>query len=259
MRRWIRSDEERRPRQAGAAAIAALAVLLAAGCASQKAKAPTTKPPVVERSVPTAPPPPSQPPAPPRDELAERVAQRLGPVFDRARVEYPPQRAWLLAFKEERKLELWAAGERPTFIRSYRILAASGKPGPKLRQGDLQVPEGIYRVVVLNPQSAYHLSLGLDYPNDFDRAMAQAEGRTDLGGDIFLHGSNVSEGCLAMGDLAIEELYVLAQQVGLDHVEVVIAPNDLRRGDPPSPADQPAWVADLYGTLRGELARFRLD
>ncbi|MGH9464159.1 MAG: L,D-transpeptidase family protein, partial [Thermoanaerobaculia bacterium] len=207
------------------------------------------------------------PPTPPRPASVAEVRERLGaavdarfaPVFARARVPYPPERVWLLAFKQERKLELWAAGGAPVFIRSYRILAASGRPGPKLREGDLQVPEGIYRVVGLNPASAYHLSLRLDYPNDFDRALARAEGRDNLGGDIFLHGSNVSEGCLAIGDLAIEELFVLADRVGLGNVRVVIAPNDLRRGAPTGVEQPPAWLPDLYATLRTELARFRLD
>jgi hypothetical protein len=234
-----------------------LVALLFAACATQRPKPPVVKPPTPSRP-PSAAAVPHVPDVPDvREPLEEAVDARLAPVFARARVPYPPQRVWLLAFKQERKLELWAAGSAPAFIRSYRILAASGTSGPKLREGDLQVPEGIYRVVALNPASAYHLSLHLDYPNDFDRAMAQAEGRDNLGGDIFLHGSNVSEGCLAMGDLAIEELFVLAERVGLGNVEVVIAPNDLRRGDPPRRESQPVWIAGLYATIRSELARFR--
>ena len=99
--------------------------------------------------------------------VAQRIAQygggvdkRLTPVFRARSVPYPPTRLALIGFKEERVLEVWAAGDDSgyRFIRSYPILAASGTPGPKLRQGDGQVPEGIYRIDSLNPNSLYHLS-----------------------------------------------------------------------------------------------------
>lgn len=91
------------------------------------------------------------------------------------------------------------------------MLAASGGPGPKLREGDLQVPEGVYRLTAFNPNSSYHLSLRVDYPNAEDRAaedraVARSDRRTSLGGDIFIHGKAVSIGCLAIGDPGIEEL-----------------------------------------------------
>lgn len=121
------------------------------------------------------------------------------------------------------------------------------------------MPEGIYRVLWLNPASSHHLSLRLDYPNDFDRAKASREGRTDLGGDIFIHGRDVSEGCLALGDPAIEELFVLAARVGVASVQVLIAPNDLRRRAPPTELKyEPEWLSELYGLLRSELGRFHL-
>ena len=69
----------------------------------------------------------------------------------------------------------------------YPILAASGVLGPKLREGDKQVPEGIYGAEALNPNSKFHLSIRLNYPNTFDRRMAQSDGRTQLGGDIMIH------------------------------------------------------------------------
>jgi murein L,D-transpeptidase YafK len=191
-------------------------------------------------------------------EIQEPVELRLLPLFSRARVHYPPQRVWLLAFKEEERLEVWASGpgQRPSFIREYPIQRTSGYPGPKLQEGDFQVPEGVYRVLWLNPASSYHLSMKLDYPNDFDRAMARSDGRTHLGGDIFIHGSNESVGCLAMGDEVIEELFVLAARVGVENTTALIAPRDLRTKDLPEVENRPPWVGRLYASLIAELRRF---
>src|SRR5690606_4961 len=96
------------------------------------------------------------------------------------------------------------------FVRALPVLAASGRVGPKLQYGDYQVPEGFYRIEALNPNSRFHLALRVNYPNAFDRAEAAREGRTHLGGDIMIHGSNASVGCLAMGDVVSEDLFVLA-------------------------------------------------
>jgi murein L,D-transpeptidase YafK len=165
------------------------------------------------------------------------------------------RRVRLLAVKDERKLELWAAGRdgRLRWVRTWEVRAASGGPGPKLRQGDRQVPEGVYRLTVLNPNSSYHLSVRVDYPNAFDRARAREDGRTDPGGDIYVHGNEVSVGCLALGDAAIEELFVLLADVGLRRSDIVIVPSRA----PQVPPGSPAWTADLYATLGRELATLR--
>ena len=78
--------------------------------------------------------------------------------------------------------------------------------GPKLREGDRQVPEGVYTIANMNPNSISHLSLALSYPNDFDRARAAEDGRADntLGGSIMIHGGSGSIGCMAVGDEAAE-------------------------------------------------------
>ncbi|MBI4345653.1 MAG: L,D-transpeptidase family protein [Elusimicrobia bacterium] len=183
--------------------------------------------------------------------------RRLSPYFEAARVEYPPRRLTLLALKEERRLEVWAeTGGRPVLVRSYPIVRASGGPGPKLREGDGQVPEGRYRISLLNPNSSYHLSMKIDYPNAFDRRQGAREGRTRLGGDIFIHGRDVSIGCLAMGDAAIEELFVLASRVGVQNIDVLIVPHDLRQRPAPAAAGR-AWVERLYADLAREAARYR--
>jgi hypothetical protein len=110
---------------------------------------------------------------------------------------------------------------------------------------------------VLNLNSGFHLSIRVDYPNAFDRTMAARDGRTDPGGDIYLHGNCVSIGCLAMGDDAIEELFVLAHDVGLTNMEIIITPADFR--DPSVVVDtggMPRWTSQLYATIRAALAPF---
>ncbi|HEX7155343.1 MAG TPA: L,D-transpeptidase family protein [Thermoanaerobaculia bacterium] len=183
--------------------------------------------------------------------------KRLKPHFDRAGVAWPPKRIAFLVFKKEKRVAVWAKGDGEwRFIRDYPILAASGHAGPKLRQGDYQVPEGVYRLEWLNPNSSYHLSMKVNYPNEFDRSMATRDRRTNLGGDIFIHGKAVSIGCVAVGDPAIEELFTLVAQTGHAKVKVIIAPNDLRTGGAVLHAGAPLWVAQLYRTVAAALTEF---
>jgi hypothetical protein len=98
----------------------------------------------------------------------------------------------------------------------------------------------------------------VDYPNEFDRTKARLDRRTNLGGDIFIHGRAVSIGCLAVGDPAIEELFVMASDVGVSNLSAVIAPHDLRlkpAGLGKEAAD-PAWLPELYAMLHEELQAF---
>jgi hypothetical protein len=188
------------------------------------------------------------------------VAGKFNYYFAKAKVSYPPREVIFIALKQEKKLELWArdSGEF-RFIRDYYILAASGVAGPKLRQGDRQVPEGIYRIAELNPNSHYHLSMKLNYPNDFDLFHSGQEGRTDPGSDIFIHGKTASVGCLALGDEAIEELFVLTAQAGIENVKVVIAPHDPRTY--PLEADFekfPEWISELYWIISLEIEALSL-
>ncbi len=193
----------------------------------------------------------------------DSVTARLAPAFAAAGVAFPPGRIALLAMKQERKLELWVQErgqpqDAPfTYIRDYDILKASGVAGPKLREGDRQVPEGLYKVEGLNPNSSYHLSMKLNYPNSFDLQHARAEGRTEPGSNIFIHGKAVSVGCLAMGDEAIEELFVLAAKLDRGAVKVVIAPRDPRvRALEADPQAMPAWTAELYRMILAEFRKY---
>jgi hypothetical protein len=183
--------------------------------------------------------------------------KRLAPHFKRAGVAFPPKELALLVFKRERRLALWArSGGEWRFIRDYPVLAASGHAGPKLREGDSQVPEGVYRIELLNPNSSYHLSMKVNYPNAFDLKMAKRDGRTRLGGDIYVHGKALSIGCVAMGDPAIEELFTLVARTGIAHVKLIIAPNDLRIGGPVMHESAPPWVMEVYRTVAAALTPF---
>lgn len=196
--------------------------------------------------------------------VADVVAQygpaaraRLAPHFRRAGVSYPPKEIAILVLKKERRVAVWVRGSGPwRFLRNYPILAASGDAGPKLREGDRQVPEGVYRIEHLNPNSSYHLSMKVSYPNAFDQRMAKRDGRTRLGGDIFIHGRDVSIGCVALGDPAIEELFTMVAETGHPKVKVIIAPNDLRVRGPVRRASAPPWVGELYRSVAAALKAF---
>ncbi len=186
------------------------------------------------------------------------VRTRMAEAFESAGIPFPPPRLALLAFKKERRLELWAGepGQASRWIKNYPFTAFSGKLGPKRKQGDRQIPEGIYRVTFLNPESSYHLSMKLDYPNEYDRAMAISDRRGDLGGDIFIHGDSYSIGCIALGDRAIEELFVLAALAGEDNIQVIISPYDLRRNKAIEPVARIPWTRELYARIQDSLLPF---
>ena len=124
-------------------------------------------------------------------------------------------------FKKEEKLEVWMqkdSGEYALFL-DYPICIYSGELGPKTREGDKQSPEGFYAVgrEAMNPNSQYHLSFNLGYPNAYDRAHGYS------GSMLMVHGKCVSIGCYAMGDRQIEEIYTLvgsALQRGQPYVRV---------------------------------------
>ena len=194
--------------------------------------------------------------------VAERLAQVGGPVrarlrarFDAAGLPYPPDKVVLLAIKDRRRLHVYASdrGGPMKLVHTHTIVAASGRAGPKLRESDRQVPEGIYAIEALNPNSRFHLSLRVNYPNEFDRRKATQDGRSNLGGNIMIHGSGASAGCLAMGDVASEDLFMLAADTGVRNVKVLIAPVDLRTAGRPAVRDGPFWLGELYDALANEL------
>lgn len=121
----------------------------------------------------------------------------------------------ILIEKAARRMTVW---QQDGAMRSYRIALGFAPDGDKSRQGDGRTPEGVFRIDRRNDRSAYHLSLGLDYPQPSHRARARAAG-DDPGGDIMIHGQpnelpdgtilagDWTAGCIAVADAQIEELF----------------------------------------------------
>lgn len=122
-------------------------------------------------------------------------------------------------FKETSELEAWieAPDGRYRLFKTFPICAYSGGLGPKLKEGDRQSPEGVYEVGrgQLNPNSSYHLSFDLGFPNALDRAHART------GSFLMVHGDCRSVGCYAMTDPGIEEIYLLVEAAQRGGAKVV--------------------------------------
>ena len=129
----------------------------------------------------------------------------------------PPTADFVLVDKSDRALTLFADG------RAYRTITGlqlgDSPQGHKHFQGDERTPEGHYTIDYANPESSYWLSLHISYPNDADRAYAEARGRSP-GGAIFIHGQpnwlpagrlpgDWTDGCIALSNAEIEELWRL--------------------------------------------------
>ena len=157
-------------------------------------------------------------------------------------------------------MEVWVSegGANFLYLKTYPIRGASGKLGPKLAEGDMQVPEGLYSIESLNPNSQFHLALRVSYPNHFDKAKGVLDGRSDLGSDIMIHGKSASIGCLAMGDQAAEDLFVLAAETGIENLSVILSPVDFRILSLPANLPKgPAWVPELYADIQKELLKLK--
>lgn len=159
-----------------------------------------------------------------RAALDEKEAS-IKRLFAARRFAYPPRGLFLRAFKRESVMELWVENAgKYELLKEYKVCAASGGLGPKRQQGDQQVPEGFYYIDRFNPVSNFHLSLGVNYPNESDRILGS---RSNIGGDIFIHGNCVSIGCLAITDEPIKELYLIAvesRSAGQTRIPVHIFP-----------------------------------
>ncbi|WP_116131264.1 murein L,D-transpeptidase family protein [Tropicimonas sp. IMCC34043] len=121
----------------------------------------------------------------------------------------------VLIDKSDRRMTLFSDG-RP--VKSYPVALGYAPRRAKMQEGDGRTPEGVYRIDRRNPKSAYHLSLGINYPLPEHRRLARAAG-VSPGGDIFIHGQpnrrkgmpalagDWTAGCVAITDEAIEELW----------------------------------------------------
>ncbi|MDR3617480.1 MAG: TonB C-terminal domain-containing protein [Candidatus Obscuribacterales bacterium] len=202
---------------------------------------------------------------PPLGLTVNQAMQRFGPSaraalkkrFAQAGIAYPPAKITMIALKQERVVYLFAENKSPVLIGTYPLSTFSGKLGPKLRQGDLQIPEGVYEI---NGRAAsFRLALKVKYPNDFDLSMAAHDKRTALGSDILVHNGTVSTGCLVLSMPDMQELFIAAIDVGLSNVTLIIVPCNLLKSSPDIDfSRQPAWVPQLYQSLKEKLERYPL-
>ncbi len=121
----------------------------------------------------------------------------------------------ILIEKSDRRMTLFQ-GAVP--VRIYQISLGFAPDGDKVMEGDGRTPEGMFRIDRRNDQSAFHLSLGINYPRPMDRARASTDG-VDPGRDIFIHGQpnrrqdpepitlDWTNGCVALSNAEIEELW----------------------------------------------------
>ncbi len=152
--------------------------------------------------------------------IAERRQHDVTAMLHAANLSAPPRVLYLRVFKEEKQLEVWggASTQQPlVFLKIYPICAASGVLGPKRKEGDFQVPEGLYSLTEFNPFSSYHLSLKINYPNASDLVRSDAK---RPGGLIYLHGHCASIGCVAIEDGPIEEVYLLARTAKTRRIDI---------------------------------------
>ncbi|WP_113662046.1 L,D-transpeptidase family protein [Pedobacter nanyangensis] len=165
---------------------------------------------------------------------------------------------YIAAFKAEGKVELWLRAQNQlafTLFKTYAFCAHSGILGPKIMEGDLQTPEGYYYINVFNPMSNFHLSLGVDYPNEVDKARTGKDRKT--GGDIYIHGDCVTVGCIPLTDDKIKEVYLLAMEAkdkGQTQIPVHIFPfrmtkANLEKYGPKYPQNLALWKTLQAGYL----------
>jgi hypothetical protein len=102
----------------------------------------------------------------------EEKENNVKSYFTKRNLAYGGFHLFIRGFKSEGKLEVWIkekGKDTYTLLVSYDFCATSGRLGPKRKEGDLQIPEGIYHVNHFNPQSNFYLSLGVSYPNASDK------------------------------------------------------------------------------------------
>jgi len=160
-------------------------------------------------------------------DVFRRKEDVLRKQFEDKGLQWPAKYVYIRSFKYDSQLEVWVKNNsREPFklFKTYKICAMAGSLGPKRMAGDYQVPEGFYYINEFNPNSAYHLSLGLNYPNPSDKMLSDS---LYPGGDIYIHGSCVTEGCIPITNDQIEDLYVItsyARALGQDYIPVHIFP-----------------------------------
>lgn len=151
-------------------------------------------------------------------------------LFESKGLAYEKFRLFLRAFKKEKSLEVWVkekGSDTFTLLHTYGFCSTSGTLGPKRKEGDLQIPEGVYSINHFNPLSNFYLSLGINYPNKSDRVFGDPKAP---GSAIYIHGNCVTVGCIPITDEKMKELYVLAVEArnnGQQNIPVHIFPSRL--------------------------------
>lgn len=136
----------------------------------------------------------------------------------------------IVAYKKEEELQVWLKnGTQKNYqlFKTYPFCSFSGVLGPKRREGDLQIPEGLYYIRNYNPYSSFYLSLGINYPNASDRVLSD---KSKPGSHIYIHGDCATIGCIPITDDKIKEVYLLAveaKNIGREKVPVYIFPAHL--------------------------------
>ncbi|RYF81788.1 MAG: hypothetical protein EOO03_16420 [Chitinophagaceae bacterium] len=146
-------------------------------------------------------------------EAFNRSADSVKKQFEKQNLVWPPAEMYVRSFKYDRQLEIWVKGnskEPFKLFKTYKVCMQSGTMGPKRMEGDYQVPEGFYYINEFNPNSNYHLSLGLNYPNASDKILSDG---SRPGSNIYIHGNCVSTGCIPISDIPIEEVFIIASAV----------------------------------------------
>lgn len=189
-------------------------------------------------------------------EALKHKEDTLMKQFEEKRLAWPAKYIYIRSFKYDSQIEVWVKqkeSDKFNLFKTYRVCALAGSLGPKRMAGDYQVPEGFYYVNEFNPKSNYHLALGLNYPNASDKILSDS---LMPGGDIYIHGSCVTTGCIPITNDQIEELYILAAQAksaGQDFIPVHIFP--IRFDNPRSSEYLKKYIKDFpeYSELAGEL------
>ncbi|MEM8526615.1 MAG: L,D-transpeptidase family protein [Bacteroidota bacterium] len=194
------------------------------------------------------------------NEIEQEVTRRLSPHFTNAGLNDFPKEIVLVGLKEEQLLQVYAKTQNDIkFIKAYPFTANSGNLGPKLKEGDRQIPEGIYQIEYLNPNSSFYLSLKINYPNEFDKSKSQFANVSEMGGDIFIHGKAVTIGCIPIGDEAIEEVFLMAKKAFSHPIKVIISPRDFRKTAIYPNVASIDWEEELYRQIEEELNKVPLS
>jgi murein L,D-transpeptidase YafK len=170
-------------------------------------------------------------------------------LFTDKNLSYEKFELFIRGFKKEKILEVWVKGKSAStfdLLTTYPFCSISGVLGPKRKEGDLQIPEGIYHINHFNPLSNFHLSLGVSYPNASDKILSDPK---SPGGAIYVHGNCVTVGCIPITDDKIKELYVIAVEArnyGQEKIPIHIFParltNETFAGLKSAYMDQPVAV-----------------